>query len=151
MSSRVRSPRRPSRGICIYDQERFYRKRSETPYRTVQSGLLQLRKFLHQLLQPKPRKLYSNLRVFPIALAFVDSPFAVFGVDDPLPRLESLFAGRLGDGHPGAAEFLASRREKFSNVVDGVVAGAFVGRACATSPRRLAVACRLRPLALVLV
>src|SRR3954469_5054921 len=113
MSSRVRSPRRPSRGICIYDQERFYRKRSETPYRPAQSGLLQLGEFLHQLLQPKPRKLYSNLRVFPITLAFVDRALAVFGMHDPVPRLESLFAGRLGDRHPGAAEFFASRREKF--------------------------------------
>src|SRR5205823_4703510 len=58
--------------------------------------LLQLGKLLNQLLQSESWKLYSKLGIFPLALAFVHRPLAIFGMDDPLPRLESLFASRFG-------------------------------------------------------
>src|SRR3954471_21599889 len=74
--------------------------------------LLELREFFHQLLQPKTRELYRNLRVFPITLAFVHSPFAVLRMDDPLPRLESLFAGRLWNRDLRPTKFFAARGEK---------------------------------------
>src|ERR1700757_5494208 len=68
------------------------------------SGALQLRVFLDQLLQTEARELYRNLCVFPISFALIDGSPAVFGVLHFLAGAESAFAFQLFDGKLGKGE-----------------------------------------------
>src|ERR1700693_4523044 len=86
------------------------------------SRFLQLRVLLHQLLQTEARELYRNLRVFPIPLALIDRPFAVFRVLDLLSRTKSALAGRLFDRQLWELEFLPTRGKELGDVVDRIVA-----------------------------
>src|SRR5438876_7585636 len=88
----------------------------------ARSSLLQLRILLHQLLQTEARELYRNLRVFPIPLALIDRPFAVFRMLDLLPRTKSALAGGRFDRQLWELELFPARGKKLSNVVDRIVA-----------------------------
>src|ERR1019366_9721680 len=83
--------------------------------------LFQLGVFLDQLFQTESRKLYRNLRIFPVTLAFVHRAFAVFGMTDALSRPESGASGGLGNLNLGPRKLFPARGEKLRNVVDGVV------------------------------
>src|SRR3974390_2565042 len=87
------------------------------------SGLraLQLRIFLNQLLQSKPRKLYRNLGIFPIPFSLIDRTFAIFRMADLLAGAEAALAGGFLGSGLGEIELLATRREKLGYVLDRVV------------------------------
>src|SRR5947209_4782346 len=72
-------------------------------------------------------------------------------MDDPLPRLESLFARRLEYGNLWTAELLPPRREKFRNVVYRVVTRPAVGLAGSAPPGISTIAGRNRLLALIFI
>src|SRR4051794_23192080 len=72
-------------------------------------------------------------------------------MNHPLPRLESLFARRLGYGDLWAAELLPARGEKFCDVVYRVVTRPAVGLAGAAPPGISSIAGRDRPLTLVFI
>src|ERR1019366_8999197 len=83
--------------------------------------LFQLGVFLDQLFQTESRKLYRNLRIFPVTLAFVHCAFPVFRMTNALSGPESSAPGRLGNLDFGPRKLLSPRGEELRNVVDRVV------------------------------
>src|SRR6202020_650862 len=82
---------------------------------------LQLRVFLHQLLQAEARKLYSNLGFFAFSFSLVDGGFAVFRVEIFLAGAEATHAGRRCERNFGDGKLLTTTGEKLGYVLDGVV------------------------------
>src|SRR5499427_10911565 len=80
-----------------------------------------MRVLFHQLFQPEPWKLYSNLGVFSLTFTPVDHAFAVLGVFHALSGTERVAARRLLHRHLGTIELLAAGSKELGNVVNGVV------------------------------
>src|ERR1019366_7231513 len=108
--------------------------------------LFQLGVFLDQLFQAESRKLYRNLRIFPVPLAFVHRAFAVLGMTDALSGPESSASGGLGNLNLGPRKLLPARGEELRNVVDGVV-----GRPAILAALRLVATVMRRALIFILV
>src|SRR5262249_42704963 len=110
--------------------------------------------FLHQLLQSKSGKLYSNLGAFSFAFPLVDHALAVLGMAHPLAGPEGRPAAcrlRLGR-RLRKRELLAARGEEFSDVLNGIVLGSGVTAARLLPGRRVSTgACRRHALVFVLV
>lgn len=82
------------------------------------SDSLQMGELLHKLFNAEPRKLYRNLRVFPVTFAFENDTLTIFRVSNALAAAKACFAGRLGHRDLRSWKLLSARCEKLRDVVD---------------------------------
>src|SRR6185437_1998941 len=83
------------------------------------SDSFQMSELLHKFFNAEPRKLYRNLRIFPVAFAFENNALSVFRVSNALAAAKTCFARRLRNWNLGSRKLLSARREKLCDVVDG--------------------------------